>query len=138
MRVIVCDAGPIIHLHEACCLPLLRRADNLFLPHRVYLEVQNAIHIEVQWPEWLQVVRLSHNEQNEAGMWQTAGGLHAGEAEALVLAKQKRTDWFLTDDSATRLFVSYLMTDRKLRFFDQKLEIRSTKSETMTKAQMLQ
>ncbi len=41
-------------------------------------------------------------------MWQTAGGLHAGEAEALVLAKQKRTDWFLTDDSATRLFVSYI------------------------------
>ncbi len=67
MRVIVCDAGPIIHLHEACCLPLLRRTGNLFLPHRVYLEVQNAIHIEVQWPEWLQVVRLSHNEQNEAG-----------------------------------------------------------------------
>ena len=108
MRVIVCDAGPIIHLHEACCLPLLRRTGNLFLPHRVYLEVQTTIHIDVQWPEWLQVVRLSHNEQNEAGMWQTAGGLHAGEAEALVLAKQKSADWFLTDDSATRLFVSLL------------------------------
>jgi predicted nucleic acid-binding protein len=108
MRVIVCDSGPIIHLHEACCLPLLRRTGGLFLPHRVYLEVQTAIHIDVQSPEWLQVVRLSHNEQNEAGMWQTAGGLHAGEAAALVLAKQKRADWFLTDDSAARLFVSLL------------------------------
>ena len=108
MRVIVCDAGPIIHLHEACCLPLLKRTGNLFLPHRVYLEVQTAIHIDVQWPQWLQVVRLSHNEQIEAGMWETAGGLHAGEAEAFVLAKKKKADWFLTDDSAARLFVSLL------------------------------
>jgi len=108
MKTIVCDAGPIIHLYEASCLPLLRQTGNLFLPHRVYMEVQTAIHIDDQWPEWLQFVELSHNEQNEAGMWQAAGGLHAGEAEALVLARQKRADWFLTDDSATRLFVSLL------------------------------
>ena len=36
-------------------------------------------------------------------MWQAAG-----EAEALVLARRKKADWFLTDDSATRLFVSLL------------------------------
>jgi len=108
MKTIVCDAGPIIHLYEASCLPLLRQTGNLFLPHRVYIEVQSAIHIDDQWPEWLQFVGLSHNEQNEAGMWQAAGGLHAGEAEALVLARQKKADWFLTDDSATRLFVSLL------------------------------
>jgi len=39
---------------------------------------------------------------------QAAGGLHDGEAEALVLARKKRADWFLTDDAATRLFVSLL------------------------------
>jgi hypothetical protein len=64
MRVIVCDAGPIIHLYEARALPLLRQTGNLFLPHRVQIEVQTAIHIDDRWPEWLQVVRLSHNEQN--------------------------------------------------------------------------
>jgi predicted nucleic acid-binding protein len=83
MKVIVCDAGPIIHLYEARCLPLLRHMGNLFLPQRVYREVQTAIHIEDPWPEWLQVVRLSLHEQKEAGMWQTAGDLHAGEAETL-------------------------------------------------------
>ena len=41
-------------------------------------------------------------------MWQTAGDLHAGEAETLVLARIKQADWFLTDDAATRLFVSLL------------------------------
>jgi len=108
MRVIVCDAGPIIHLYEAHCLPLLMRTGDLFLPHRVQLEVQNAIHMDEQWPEWLQGIRLAPNEKSEAGVWQEAGGIHAGEAEALVLARHKNADWFLTDDAATRLFVSML------------------------------
>ena len=108
MRVIVCDAAPIIHLYEALCLPLLSRAGDIYLPHRVNLEVQNAIHINKSWPEWLHVVKLAPNEQKEAGIWQAAGGIHTGEAEALVLARQKKTDWFLTDDAAMRLFVSIL------------------------------
>jgi len=108
MRIIVCDAGPIIHLYEAHCLHLLNSAGDLFLPHRVQLEVQNIIHIDTQWPEWLHIVNLSLKEQSEAGAWQRAGGLHAGEAEAIVLSKQKNADWFLTDDAATRLFVSML------------------------------
>jgi predicted nucleic acid-binding protein len=72
------------------------------------LEVQASIHIGKQWPAWLQVIRLAGNEESEAGVWQAAGRLHAGEAEALVLARKKRADWFLTDDAATRLFVSLL------------------------------
>ncbi|MDO8785615.1 MAG: hypothetical protein Q7J12_05295, partial [Syntrophales bacterium] len=32
MKAIVCDAGPIIHLYEARCLPLLKQTGNLFLP----------------------------------------------------------------------------------------------------------
>jgi predicted nucleic acid-binding protein len=39
---------------------------------------------------------------------ETAKVLHTGEAEAIVLSKQKNADWFLTDDEATRLFVSKL------------------------------
>jgi len=108
MSVIVCDSGPIIHLYEARCLSFLKRTGNLFLPHLVFLEVQAAVHMEAQWPDWLRVVKLSPKEQNESGRWQAAGGLHAGEAEALVLARQKKADWFLTDDAATRLFVSLL------------------------------
>jgi hypothetical protein len=43
MSVIVCDAGPIIHLYEARCLPLLKRTGNIFLPHRVYQEARQAL-----------------------------------------------------------------------------------------------
>ena len=34
--------------------------------------------------------------------------LHAGEAEAIALARQIAADWLLTDDAAARLFASEL------------------------------
>ena len=108
MKTIVCDAGPIIHLYEARCLSILRQTGNLFLPQCVYKEVQTTIYMKEPWPEWLHVVTLSRHEQKEAGMWEESGDLHPGEAEALVLARRKNADWFLTDDSTTRLFVSLL------------------------------
>jgi len=108
MRVIVCDAGPIIHLGEADCLGLLRPAGNLFLPHRVAIEVRSTGSIAEPWPTFLQIVDLEPHERKQADIWQTAGDLHAGEAEALVLARRKKADWFLTDDATTRLFVSLL------------------------------
>jgi predicted nucleic acid-binding protein len=108
MSAIVCDIGPIIHLYEAGCLHLLKQTGEIFLPHRVRLEVQTAIHLDKQWPEWLNVVKLSLKEQTEAGAWQASRRLHAGEAEAIVLSEQKNAEWLLTDDPATRLFVSVL------------------------------
>mgnify|MGYP001209389606 CR=1 FL=1 len=108
MRTIVCDAGPIIHLYEANCLQLLRQTGNLCLPQRVFHEVQTTLQLKESWPDWLRVIPLSPHEQREAAMWKKSGDLHDGEAEALVLARRKKADWFLTDDSATRLFVSLL------------------------------
>jgi predicted nucleic acid-binding protein len=108
MKTVVCDAGPIIHLYEARCLPLLQRVGSIFISQRVYSEVQSVLHIENPWPEWLQIVQLALHEREEARIWQASGDLHAGEAEALVLARRKQADWFLTDDSATRLFISLL------------------------------
>jgi predicted nucleic acid-binding protein len=108
MRIIVCDAGPLIHLSEAGCLDLLKPAGNLFLPHRVAIEVQSAVSVVKPLPAFLQIVELDPHERKQADMWQAAGDLHAGEAEALVLARRKKAGWFLTDDATTRLFVSLL------------------------------
>ena len=108
MRTIVCDAGPIIHLYEAHCLQLLKQTGSLYLPRSVFNEVQTILQIKEPWPEWLQIVNIFPHEQQEAGMWKEAGDLHIGEAEALVLARRHKADWFLTDDSTARLFVSLL------------------------------
>ena len=105
MRIVVCDSGPVIHLHEADCLHLLKETGELFIPQRVFQEIKANINIE-KWPEWLTIIRLTHEEQNESLSWRTAGGLHAGEAEAYVLSRKKKADWLLTDDAATRFFVS--------------------------------
>lgn len=52
------------------------------------------------------MVKLSSSQIKQAETWAKVGDLHTGEAEAFVLAKAKKADWLLTDDSATRLFAS--------------------------------
>jgi predicted nucleic acid-binding protein len=108
MRIIVCDAGPIIHLYEAGILSLLKHMGEIFLPQSVSREVLFATDMVDNWPEWLQVVQLSSSELKEAEMWAKTGDLHVGEADAFVLARMQKADWLLTDDSAARLFASLL------------------------------
>ena len=106
VKIIVCDSGPVIHLHEAGILPLLQKIGEVFLPQRVQLEVSSIINLGKDWPEWLQVIHLSRDELKEAKMWTKIGDLHEGEAEAFVLARSLKVDWLLTDDSSARFFAS--------------------------------
>ena len=106
MRVIVCDAGPIIHLNEVNALHLLKNTGEIILPYRVSLEILSVTDLADDFPEWLEVVRLSSSQIKESETWAKVGDLHTGEAEAFVLAKAKKADWLLTDDSAARLFAS--------------------------------
>ncbi len=56
MNIVVCDAGPIIHLHQARILSLLKNMGEILLPHSVSIEVQAVTDIALSWPEWLRVV----------------------------------------------------------------------------------
>lgn len=38
---VVCDAGPLIHLDELDCLPLLKDFDEVLVPEQVWQEVSN-------------------------------------------------------------------------------------------------
>ena len=62
MRIIVCDAGLIINLHEAGILSLLKHVGEISLPHSVSMEVLSATDLADNWPEWLRVVQLSSSE----------------------------------------------------------------------------
>lgn len=102
MRRIVVDAGPLIHLHEAHALHLLRLTGQVTIPPQVAHEVTNYLN-EWHIPEWIVVERLDDLHRTESLAWQQAGLLDAGEADALALARQLNADWFLTDDERARL-----------------------------------
>jgi predicted nucleic acid-binding protein len=107
MKVIVCDAGPIIHLSEVNALHLLKNIGEIILPYGVLLEILSVTNLIDNFPEWIKVVKLSPSQIKEADTWRKVGDLHKGEAEAFILAKANKADWLLTDDSAARLFASF-------------------------------
>lgn len=88
-------------------LHVLRLAGDLHIPPLVVEEL--ARHLPVQpIPEWITVDSLSPVYDAEAVVWQQAGLLDAGEAEAIALARQIEADWLLTDDAAARLLATEL------------------------------
>lgn len=105
MRRVVTDTGPLLHLSEAESLHLLRLVGNLYIPPHVITEITN---LWSAWklPEWIKVTNLTGQARQSSVLWQQAGVLDAGEAEAIALAQQLKADWFLTDDTIARLFAS--------------------------------
>ena len=105
MNRVVADTGPVLHLHEAGALHLLPLLGEIFLPPLVIAELRN--HAPELWPvippAWVKLQTLSAHSQQLALEWKRAGLLHGGEAEALALAGEIKSDWFLTDDAAARL-----------------------------------
>jgi hypothetical protein len=50
-------------------------------------------------PEWITIEPLLPNETKEAESLFLSGLLGFGEAEAIILAKRLKPEWFLTDDT---------------------------------------
>jgi predicted nucleic acid-binding protein len=101
--VVVCDTGPILHLHEAGGLGLLQQAGEIILPKAVDAEL---IALLPEWskgrPAYLRVVAVSPDEGQWMDLCQSMG-LGAGESEAVALARSMHADWLLTDDAAARV-----------------------------------
>lgn len=103
MRIIVCDTGPVLHLYEAGLLEWLIAAGDVLIPGAVDRELSQHI------PDWAGVRPASFRSQTIGqpvdGRIQTAcreASLGLGETEALLLARQLRADWLLTDDAMAR------------------------------------
>lgn len=105
MRVVVCDTGPLLHLHQANLLSVLKQAGEVHVPSAVDEEL--VAHFPT-WrsmaSKWTKVHALSIGAKHEAEAWVQAGLLDRGEGEAIALARELKADWFLTDDAAARLF----------------------------------
>lgn len=102
--LVVCDAGPLIHLDELECLDLLTGFPAVLVPDVVWEEVERhrpgalsvpAVNLtRVQPPPDLspQLAALSRSLS-----------LHAGEIAALAVAASQEGALLLTDDTAARL-----------------------------------
>jgi predicted nucleic acid-binding protein len=101
---IVSDTGPLLHLYEAQALNLLKLIGKVHIPKAVDIEMDRH---EVKWlsqrPEWILVDILTSPHDKMAIAWQQVGLLDPGEAEAIALTQQIKTDWFLTDEALARL-----------------------------------
>jgi predicted nucleic acid-binding protein len=85
--VVICDAGPIIHLHELQSISLLADFTDVLVPEAVWNEVElhapdALISAEVQFKKHPNAASLAR-EIEELGRVVT---LHRGELEALQLA----------------------------------------------------
>lgn len=109
MRRVVCDTGPVLHLHEAHALHLLSLTGDVAIPLAVESELTRLIPTWAeQSPASFERRMLDEAGRREADVWSEAGLLDSGESEAVALAREIGADWFLTDDTAARVVAERL------------------------------
>lgn len=103
----ICDAGPIIHLHELDHLKLLGDFGTILVPTQVRLEVKK--HSSVSFDEssipW-SIVSANFPLKEDLKMMCQAFSLDQGEKEALSIMTSNPGSVFFTDDAAARLVAS--------------------------------
>ncbi len=102
--IVVCDAGPIIHLEELDCLNLLADFREVLVPDAVWLEVEHHRPEALARPK----PALTHipppaSIQETLIALAQALSLDTGEIEALALMAKHPDAILLTDDAAARL-----------------------------------
>lgn len=107
-RVVVCDAGPLIHLDELDCVDLLSSFLQVWVPKTVWKEIE--LHRPSALSSTSVRLRLATVDEiaPEVSSIARLFSLHPGELDAIQLAKQINADILLTDDSAARLAAGQL------------------------------
>lgn len=102
-RVVVSDAGPIIHLDELGCLGVLSDFAEVLIPQSVWNEIHRHRPGALLTAEaMLHVSAVAGNVPVSVHVLTLRFALHRGELEALQLAVEQHADLILTDDSAAR------------------------------------
>ena len=106
-RVIVWDTGPLIHLSEADALHLLKLAGGILIPPAIASEFKRNLP-NGKLPDWIPIHELIPRSNSQVIRWVRNDYVDMGEAEAIGLALQLHSDWFLTDDAEARPFAERL------------------------------
>ncbi len=102
---VVSDAGPLIHLAEIDCLPLLGIFENISIPETIWCETVEQGRIlatEMMKLNQIQKQALSQADVSQFIQQNNLTKLHAGERDCLYLCQQFNISTLLTDDLAAR------------------------------------
>ena len=102
LSVVVCDAGPLIHLDELACLDLLADFQDVLVPDQVWREVQR--HRPSVFNQSTVTLRMVSPTRPLPPMLEAMArllALHTGEVEALRVALEHPSTLLLTDDTAS-------------------------------------
>jgi predicted nucleic acid-binding protein len=104
IKVVVCDAGPLIHLDELGYLDLLCDFQRVLVPNQVWAEV-NRHRPSALTHQGVVLHRVTTNPvfSPELDGMARMFSLDAGELEALQIARDAQADLLLSDDTAARL-----------------------------------
>ncbi|MEI6605314.1 MAG: DNA-binding protein [Verrucomicrobiota bacterium] len=107
--LVVCDAGPLIHLDEVGCLDLLADFSAVLVPDAVWNEVQVHRPTALTHPHvaWMRVRPLTPPPPELLALSQVFS-LHRGEWEAIRVSLDHPGALFLTDDTAARMTAASL------------------------------
>ena len=100
--IVICDAGPVIHLDELGCIDLLSSFSRVLIPVVVWQEVQRHRPNALALP-CLEKTSATKPEPPELEALAVALSLHTGEWEAIRVALEHPASVLLTDDTAARL-----------------------------------
>ena len=102
--LVVCDAGPLIHLDELACLDLLEDFQEVLVSPEVWREVERHRPLALRQPgTGLRQVSPAGAPPPALETMAQVLTLHAGEREALQVALEHAGAILLTDDTAARL-----------------------------------
>jgi len=102
--LVVCDAGPLIHLDELGCVDLLSDFSEILVPDAVWREVDLHRPDALTNPAvMLRRIAPQMPEPPELEALAQVLSLHTGEWEALRVAIEHQPGLLLTDDTAARL-----------------------------------
>ena len=104
LRIVICDTGPVLHLHQAAALDLWKHVGEVIIPRAVEAELKQRV---PDWrrlkPRWLRVRTIAAAQRRAPVIRQLVQELGQGEAEAIILAQSLKADWLLTDDAEARV-----------------------------------
>lgn len=108
-KVVVCDAGPLIHLDELGCSELLADFSRVLVPNAVWLEVERHRASALSGLS-VPYIRTPCGRSPSAELTAIAQlfALDAGEIEALQVAQEQGADLLISDDTAARLAAGQL------------------------------